>query len=34
MRLLRECLQRLGGTARLGRRDEDLAEELRLHAAG
>jgi predicted permease len=33
MRILREWLQRLGGTLRPGRRDEDLAEELRLHAA-
>src|SRR5688572_13478152 len=33
MRLLREWLHRLGATAWFGRRDEDLAEELRAHAA-
>src|SRR5687768_711984 len=33
MRILREWLHRLGATLRSGRRDEDLAEELRLHAA-
>jgi predicted permease len=31
MRILREWLRRLGSTVRPGRRDEDLAEELRLH---
>src|SRR5687768_4125841 len=33
MRILREWLHRLGATFRPNRRDEDLAEELRLHAA-
>src|SRR5688500_14391522 len=33
MRILREWLHRLGATIRPGRRDDDLAEELRLHAA-
>src|SRR5687768_11663698 len=33
MRVLREWLHRLGATIRADRRDEDLAEELRLHAA-
>src|SRR5688572_6088429 len=33
MRILREWLHRLGATIRPGRGDDDLAEELRLHAA-
>jgi predicted lysophospholipase L1 biosynthesis ABC-type transport system permease subunit len=33
MRILREWRHRLGGTVRPGRRDEDLAEELRAHTA-
>ena len=33
MRILREWLHRLGATIRADRKDEDLAEELRLHTA-